>query len=177
MDPDVAQLREEHAAFDDHLTAMRRAATTIVTDDGADPRPLADAALDFLVYAVQPHAAAEDETFYPIVERAFGSTGTTALLLADHRTIDRLTEELHELARQLPHSIDRMVRVQMSGLLVEIDTSLRQHLAKEELVVFPLLDRILTADGRREVLVRQANFTAMHRAAASLATDPEPTEG
>jgi hemerythrin-like domain-containing protein len=176
MDPLVEQLRGEHTVFADHLAALRSAAATVVTDD-ADPRALVDEILDFLVYNVRPHSAAEDETFYPIVERAFGSTGAAALLLADHRTVDRLTEELHELARQLPdHTIDRVVRVELSGLLFGIDTSLRQHLSKEEAIVFPTLDRIMTADGRRDVLARQANFTAMHRAAASVADDPEPTE-
>jgi hemerythrin-like domain-containing protein len=140
-------LREEHKQLLPHIEYIREAADLV---GDAPPEAFArtlDDVHTFIVHHLMPHARAEERVLYPAVERALHAAGATATMIRDHREIERLSDELGELRWQVgtrpvvDHEAKSLRRV-LYGLYALI----RLHFVKEEEVLLPVLDEMLTAD-------------------------------
>jgi hemerythrin-like domain-containing protein len=103
---------------------------------------------DFVTYLereVVHHFAIEEQALFPVLARYLPLTqGPLAVMNAEHATF-------HELMQRLTvgfHSGDVERQERCTQDLIEL---LRQHIAKEDNVLFPMASRMLTADEQREV--------------------------
>jgi hypothetical protein len=88
-----------------------------------------------LAAALIPHAAFENERLFPALEGRIGPDGPLAVMRAEH-------EEIEGTLLSLPAASDPAER--QRGLRQVIALA-REHFRKEELVLFPLAERVLDA--------------------------------
>lgn len=135
-------VREEHHLVRQQLDAMRALAgeTESLRMDQIEVR--VGEIYRFLSEDVIPHANAEDLTLYPRVARLLSSPRATATMSRDHVEIVLLTGELAALRPMLSSDAPRFNTLRR--VLHALDAILRVHMAKEEEIYLPLLDRYLT---------------------------------
>ena len=135
----------EHQAFGRRIVDLRRLA-----DDCGDERIVAlvddlDRALEFLEDDLLPHAAAEDTALYPAVARILGATDAAATMSRDHVEIARLVRELRRHRDELLSPVVPAATHEVQRLLYGLHAVLSLHVAKEEELYLPLLERGLDA--------------------------------
>lgn len=155
----MAPLRDEHQELMPHIEALRAAGDAVGTGEAL---ALVDQAVEFLVHHLIPHAMAEDQALYPVVQRVMGAPEATATMSRDHVEVHRLTESLGELrvrldAGEATDELHRELRRVLYGLYAVV----RLHFAKEEEVYVPLLEL------RLDESEAAAMFEAMHHAGVS----------
>ncbi len=140
-------LRNEHKELFPHVESLRQAGDAV----GRVPNEAAliqvNEAYDFLAYHLIPHAQAEDQALYPLVQKAMGAHQATATMSRDHVEVGRLTQELDTLRRRLnqPDNTEEQRR-NLQRVLYGLYALVKVHFAKEEEIYLPLLDSKLTAD-------------------------------
>jgi iron-sulfur cluster repair protein YtfE (RIC family) len=163
MPAEMTPLRDEHQELIPHIEALRDAGEAVGSSTN-DVLALVDEAYEFLTHHLIPHAMAEDEALYPVVQRVMGAPEATATMSRDHKEVDRLTASLNELrarvrAGETGDAIERELRRVLYGLYAVV----KLHFAKEEEVYVPLLEAQLNESEAT------AMFQAMHEAAARAA--------
>ena len=153
-------LREEHRELFPEVERLRDAAEAVGQTPPAELIRRAEAAYAFLAHHLIPHAEAEDQALYPVVQRVMGARRATATMSRDHVEVGRLTAELAGLIRQIgPEGPSAEQGEGLRRLLYGLYALVHVHFAKEEEVYLPLLDEALT------VAEAQAMFAAMETAA------------
>ncbi len=152
-------LRDEHKELLPHVETLKTAADQVseVLSDRAW-QDIQDA-YEFLAHHLIPHAYAEEQALYPVVQKAMGASMATATMSRDHVEVGRLTEELNEL---LPRRATGLGADQAAGLrrvLYGLYALVKVHFAKEEEIYLPLLDARLAPEDARRM------FEAMEEAA------------
>ena len=93
------------------------------------------------------HIATEHELLFPLFEARTGLVGPTAVLREEHRQIQAAVEVMSEgLERGDPHVFREGLR--------SLRAVLRDHSAKEEHVLYPIADRLLSESERTALLPR-----------------------
>jgi iron-sulfur cluster repair protein YtfE (RIC family) len=91
-------------------------------------------------FGLQRHIVWEEQILFPLFERKTGlsQTGPTAVMRAEHRQIGERLEAVHQKVRSQDPDSDRETES-----LLEV---LARHNQKEEGVLYPALDRLLSAE-------------------------------
>jgi iron-sulfur cluster repair protein YtfE (RIC family) len=145
-------LRARHRALVGQIEELRVAAAGASDLDRAAVQRRVARAITFLSDGLLPHARAEEETLYPVVERTLGSPGCTTTMRRDHVEIARMTEALRFLEARLRSNPTRDTIEALRRLLYGLHAVVMLHLAKEEELYLPILDRELgEADAQRLV--------------------------
>ena len=144
MDPRTQPLRDEHRALLPELASVRAAADAVGTAAASEQL---ERAHRLLVRHLIPHMIAEEAVLYPAIDRLAGSSATTTLR-RDHDEIRRRIAQLDNKLSGADTDHDSEVRAALYGL----DAIVRLHLAKEEELYFPLLDRHLDDQGATEIV-------------------------
>lgn len=144
----MGMIHEEHREMIPHVKAMRTTAELI----GHTPHSVVVArcqeAVQFLQHHLLPHARAEEQFLFPVVDRLESARMASALMRWDHTEIERLTEELHSSwqkmmsDRLLTDDVERHVR----EVLLALHSLLVLHFAKEDDVIVPLLESSITQE-------------------------------
>ncbi len=143
-------LREEHQELLPHIEALRTAAQ----------RHEIEEAYTFLTGHLLPHAHAEDQALYPVVERLMGAPGATATMRRDHVEVSRLTAQLGALRQEATAgALSEAQAEEARRLLYGLYALVQVHFAKEEEIYLPLLDAHLSDAEARQM------FAAMEAAA------------
>ncbi|MCW3020596.1 MAG: hypothetical protein JWN10_2904 [Solirubrobacterales bacterium] len=124
-------LRAEHVSLEEELRELRAAVQVLPELTDVRCHEFGLVAIDLMRRIVR-HARVEELELYPAVERLHGGGPLVEAMLFDHRAID---EEACELAR-----VDRADRVGLMREFHRLDALVTTHIAKEETIVFPLLD-------------------------------------
>jgi iron-sulfur cluster repair protein YtfE (RIC family) len=130
-------VRHEHESLLRGVEELRKAGDLVGETHPGLWGARANSALDFLKHEVLPHAQHEEEVLYPEVARIMKSPDATKTMVWDHAEIADL---IRRLARAMEESDIRMVRRLLYGLY----HVLQLHLAKEEGIYLPLLERRLS---------------------------------
>lgn len=93
------------------------------------------------------HIYLEEEILFPEVE-ARGVEGPTAVMAQEHGEIWRLLDEIRDLARQDP--LDK----RLAQAFAALRNVLEEHNFKEEQILYPASDRLLSQDDRARVLAQ-----------------------
>jgi quercetin dioxygenase-like cupin family protein/hemerythrin-like domain-containing protein len=121
----------------DHLTALADEVTAL---EPAALHERLEGVIGFLRDVLLPHAGAEDEALYPVVDRLLRALGgTTRTMSLDHRAIASMIDDLTALAGAEP---TERTRRDAQRVLDGLDALVRVHFEKEEEAYVPLLDRL-----------------------------------
>lgn len=99
---------------------------------------------------LQRHIAWEEEVLFPVFEEKTGlrGRGPTEVMRQEHRSIESALEHLHEKVRfEDPNSAAEETR------LLNL---LREHNVKEEMILYPAVDEMTSAEEQQKVLERIA---------------------
>jgi uncharacterized protein (DUF2249 family)/hemerythrin-like domain-containing protein len=149
---DAAQaIRDHHRKISEELDVRVRSAL----DRGTSEDLAALVAL--LEGELLGHARAEQRHLYPVVDELVRQHGrATATMDIDHETIATLVERIAAEVERLRAARQRQERMEAKALLREallrLETLLHVHLAKEERVYLPLIERCLSADAQALLL-------------------------
>jgi iron-sulfur cluster repair protein YtfE (RIC family) len=105
----------------------------------ADPAAAKERFKEFK-FGLQRHIVWEEQILFPLFERKTGlsKTGPTAVMRAEHRQIGERLEAIHQKVRKQDPDSD----AEIEALLVVLSS----HNQKEEGVLYPALDRLLSAE-------------------------------
>jgi hemerythrin-like domain-containing protein len=124
----------EHRACDRLLAAVESALTA---------RDWARAAVACTVFAdaTLSHFQEEEDALFPrLVEAAPMAAGPTSVMRLEH-------EQVRQLLRDLEAACEAADGAEALGLVESLHLLVQQHNAKEEAVLYPMLDRVLAAAG------------------------------
>jgi len=131
-------ITDEHFAIRAHLTDLRELATVFPELDQRAARERAGAVLDFLNNELLPHAAAEEASIYPAIDRLVGA-GATQTMTLDHQAIASIIAQFGVAANG---DVEPGARVEVQRLLFVLEALLTTHLWKEDTAYVPLLARL-----------------------------------
>jgi hemerythrin-like domain-containing protein len=129
---------DEHLEIRAHLDHLRELATALPELDEAAASERAGAVLDFLGNGLMPHAAAEEASLYPAIDRLLG-IGATQTMTLDHQAIASLIEQL---GAAVSAGTGTEARAEMQRLLFVLEAFVMTHLWKEDTAFVPLLARL-----------------------------------
>jgi hemerythrin-like domain-containing protein len=124
-------LREEHDRIDAEVGELRTVIDALPRLTDRREREVGLLATD-LMRRIVHHAHVEEQELYPAVEQMLGCRPLVEAMLFDHRAIEG---EARDLVR-----IDPGDRARLACVFHRLDALLTTHVAKEEAIVFPLLE-------------------------------------
>jgi iron-sulfur cluster repair protein YtfE (RIC family) len=131
-------ITHEHFAIRAHLTDLRELASVFPELDERAAHGRAGAVLDFLNNELLPHAAVEEASLYPAIDRLVGA-GATQTMTLDHQAIASIIAQLGVAANG---DVEPGARVEAQRLLFVLEALLTTHLWKEDTAYVPLLARL-----------------------------------
>jgi len=117
----------EHRVFLEQLDMLRA-----LLDDG-QPVGATAAALRTLAAPLGRHAKEEEEILFPALAARIGEDGPISILRAEHRSIE---EQIEGIAAG-------SARAEVARMFDAFAATLRDHIAKEDDVLFPIAERVL----------------------------------
>ncbi len=145
-------LIEEHRVIERVLDALEPAANRLSSGDGV-PAAFFLKAADFIKgFADGCHHHKEEGILFVALEANGMSRekGPVAVMLAEHEEARRLTRAMRAAAEQMqggdPSAASQVVQNALSYVKL-----LRQHIQKEDRVLFPVADRAIPAEQREQV--------------------------
>lgn len=101
--------------------------------------------------AMQVHFDMEETVLFPAFEQAAGSSaGPTAVMRGEHQQMREIFDELRD-------ALERQEANDFSGVADTLNIMLQQHNMKEEGILYPMADRMLSA-GRDALLTEMRNL-------------------
>mgnify|MGYP000503477949 CR=1 FL=1 len=148
-------LKEEHRVIERVLASIEAGATRLMAAEPMSPSFFIDAT-DFIKgFADGCHHKKEEGVLFPAMEAAGvpAEGGPIAVMLAEHQEGRRLTAAMRAGAEKL-QSGDIAARTAVADYALQYVALLRQHIAKEDNVLFPMADRAI--QGPAETRVTEA---------------------
>ncbi len=105
------------------------------------------------VLGLRHHIHVEEQIFFPVFEERTGmqGTGPTAVMRHEHCEIEAMLEKLFALTKA--QACSTIVET-IQGQQVDPSALLTSHDAKEENILYPMADKILNHDERRQLILR-----------------------
>ncbi|HEV2236178.1 MAG TPA: hemerythrin domain-containing protein [Ktedonobacterales bacterium] len=141
-----------------HRELAERLASQVAALEGGPAAGDPEALVAFLEGELLPHAAGEEAHLYPVVDPLVAQHGRpTATMSVDHEYIAAYVRQIGATTRAL-RTADAAQRAALWPRLVRevarLDGLFAAHLAKEERIYLPLLDRYVASEGQRDLLER-----------------------
>lgn len=127
----VRTVRAEHDRIDEELGELRIAVACLADLTDVCEREVALLATDLMRRVVR-HAQVEERELYPALKQLLGGDSLVDAMVFDHRAIEG---EARDLVRVDPGDSARLACV-----FHRLDALVTTHIAKEEAIVFPLLE-------------------------------------
>ncbi|MBI2909399.1 MAG: hemerythrin domain-containing protein [Chloroflexi bacterium] len=113
----------------------------------------------FLEGELRLHFRHEEEALFPALEKVLGRRGMIMMMLAEHRSLWRAADVLHEKSVELKTGQHRDKTDWNTGLVAaRIVWLLRSHIGKENTMLLPLAERTLSAQTLQELATRMASI-------------------
>lgn len=163
-----AAIRAHHRALAETLDTYTSDVEAGVAElDAASLTELLNGLTEFLSADLLPHAAGEEKTLYPALDPIIREHGSpTATMSVDHEYIGEYSRQITETARAL-HSAGTRERANLARKLarqmIQLQGLFSVHLAKEERVYLPLIEKALSTGDQ------QALLEALHEEAENAA--------
>lgn len=145
-------LKQEHRVIERVLASLEAAATRLKAGEAISPPFFLEAA-DFIKgFADGCHHKKEEGVLFPAMEAAGipAEGGPIAVMLAEHQEGRRLTSAMRVGAEKL-QSGDIAAREGVAQNALQYVALLRQHIAKEDNVLFPMADQAIQGSAERQV--------------------------
>ena len=145
-------LMEEHRVIERVLTALERAATRLYNGQEVYLRFFTGTTVFIKVFADGCHHQKEEGILFPaMIENGLSKdTGPIAVMLAEHEEGRRLTQKMRQALERLQATdASRNELVQNALSYVKL---LRQHIYKEDNILFPMADKVIPIDQQQQIL-------------------------
>jgi hemerythrin-like domain-containing protein len=144
---------EEHRVIERVLTALERAAGRLSRGEDVYLRFFIGTTVFIKNFADGYHHKKEEGVLYPaLVENGLSEeTGPIAMMLAEHEEERRLSQRMRQMTERLQagdaHARDLVIQ---SGL--EYVRLVRQHITKEDKVIFPMADQVIPVNQQDQIV-------------------------
>ncbi len=143
-------IRQHHLSLAKTLHAHARGV------GGKEPQTERDAFVNFLKGDLLPHADGEERQLYPLVDDLLRQHGRpTATMSVDHEFIKDYVARIEELTRQLEVASEperSQLLPRLRELALRLDAVVELHLAKEERIYLPLIEKYVDKERQNAVL-------------------------
>jgi hemerythrin-like domain-containing protein len=138
-------LRKEHDAILRMLDATEHVAQSLAAGASIPPHILSDSIEFFRLFADRCHHGKEEELLFPALEKKgmLRSGGPIGVMLMEHDSGRTLIAEMAEAAKAY-ESGDREAGLKWANAAMSYSRLLRDHIAKEDNVLFVMAERLLT---------------------------------
>ena len=147
------RVHEEHREMLPHVKAMRTTAELVGHTPHSVVVARCEEALQFVRHHLLPHARAEEQFLYPVLDRLERARLGSALLRWDHEQMEKLSEDLRReweklvSNRLMTDDVERRVRETLLGL----HDLIVGHFGKEDDLEIPLLEANLSQEEADEI--------------------------
>jgi regulator of cell morphogenesis and NO signaling len=151
----LKQLKDEHVSLRQDMNLFYEITEEIESDSGLVVvqlfAKLHERISDFSI-KLKAHSKREDEGLFPMMARLLGeSDRTIEVMEQEHEKAEGHLQDFLTEAEQAGSSIDENAAQWISVYAVQAYATLTQHFAKEEKVLFPLAEKILSVDEKKEL--------------------------
>ncbi|MGD8190973.1 hemerythrin domain-containing protein [Brevibacillus ginsengisoli] len=153
----LAQLKEEHiplrAQMDEfYLLAQAIGQNDQITNWAESLHTVHQKAAAF-INKLDPHSLREEEILFPMMANFIGrESGPIAVMEYEHDQAKNNLKQFLKQMDQLPEVVGRDEAKAIAGYLKNAYIILTEHFMKEENVLFPMAEQILSADEKDELL-------------------------
>lgn len=170
-------LRSEHELIDralDRLEALCGSLGKAGADAVADSKSMSDTIEFIQAYADERHHRKEERALFPALEDCGvpHDAGPIGIMLHDHAMARELVAAMAAALRDVRHGVpglDGFIEAALQYVAL-----MRNHIHKENTVLFPMADRLLTAETQVELA---ASFATLDREADPLPAGAEHLSG
>jgi iron-sulfur cluster repair protein YtfE (RIC family) len=157
-------LCERHREFVPLIAAIDRVSGELDQGSALLIRSEAGGIHETLSHELLPHAVGEGRTLFPVLRRVTGSTTTTTEMLAEHREISRLTDELERIRLDLSKAgVGAQQESEMRMVLDGLKRAIETHFEQEEQVCFEVLKTELSPEEAEDLYASLEETTAAIR--------------
>jgi hemerythrin-like domain-containing protein len=157
-------LCERHREFVPLIAAIDRVSGELEGGSAVLIRADAGGIHETLSHELIPHAVGEGRTLFPVLRRVTGSNATTNEMLAEHREISRLTDELERIRLELARAgIGSKQEAEMRAVLGGLKRAIETHFEQEETACFEVLKTELSHEEAEELYASLEETTAAIR--------------
>ncbi len=157
---------EEHGRLRAGLERLRSVADTVGRADAAGLRVEVESVYRFLSHRVLPHIAVEERVLNPAIARTDGYGAAARIMSRDHAEVADLARQLAALRPKLDRSeFGAADETELRRILYGLYELLTEHMANEEEVCLPALDRALSEGQVRAVAEGIELFESVEQAA------------
>lgn len=145
-------LRNEHDAIVRMLDATQQVAGSLAAGASIPPHILSDSVEFFRLFADRCHHGKEEELLFPALEKKGipRSGGPIGVMLVEHDSGRMLIAEMAEAAKAY-ESGDKEAGQKWASAAMNYSRLLRDHIAKENNVLFVMAERLLTAAEQQQL--------------------------
>jgi hemerythrin-like domain-containing protein len=146
-------LMEEHRVIERVLTALERAATRLSKGQDVYMRFFTGTTVFIKNFADGCHHQKEEGILFPaMIENGMSKeSGPIAVMLVEHEEGRRLTQKMR-LALERIQTSDDSSRNDLIQSALGYVTLLRQHIYKEDNILFPMADKVIPPDQQAQIL-------------------------
>lgn len=154
MEP-IRILREEHDNILRGLEILEACSQKLNNNEDVSPETLENLIEFFRCYADKTHHGKEEDLLFPaMIEHGFSrEVGPIHCMLADHENNRALTREMIEAARQYRQG-EAGAGVRFAAAAEEYVSVLREHIQKENLVLFVMAENAIPAKDVPQLLTK-----------------------
>jgi uncharacterized protein (DUF2249 family) len=139
-----------------HLSLARTLEAHARGVGGGEPQCERDAFVKFLRGDLLPHASSEEHHLYGLVDSLVRQYGRpTATMMVDHEFINNYVAKIEAITRQLSSATGSErsgLLLRLRELALRLDAIVQLHLAKEDRIYLPLIEKHVGEEQQRAVL-------------------------
>ncbi|KJE26747.1 hemerythrin domain-containing protein [Geobacillus thermoleovorans] len=155
----LAQLKQEHGPLRVQMEQLLAFAETIGrgTEISNWREPLAELRekVESFVAALDPHSEREEGVLFPMMAEYIGrTTGPIAVMEYEHEQAKARLSMFLEKTTHLPETVDSEQALTLADAVIEAHHILDEHFMKEENVLFPMAERLLSDEEKEELFAR-----------------------
>ncbi|OXB91634.1 MULTISPECIES: hemerythrin domain-containing protein [Parageobacillus] len=104
------------------------------------------------IYELDPHSEREEGVLFPMMARYIGRTsGPIAVMEYEHEQAKQRIASFLTKTAELPETTDRESAMELADMVIQAYHILSEHFMKEENVLFPMAERMLSDKEKEEL--------------------------
>ncbi|WP_235828018.1 hemerythrin domain-containing protein [Brevibacillus migulae] len=152
--PPLRQLKKEHGPLREQMDAFREMAQKVGVGDGREDWSeslfvLRDKVERF-VGELDLHSRREEDVLFDMMAAHIGrEVGPIAVMEYEHDTAKALLKQFLQTTTELSGMVEREQAIRIADIAIQAEAILSQHFMKEEQVLFPMAEQILSEDEKQ----------------------------